>query len=338
MTRASRLFPTLALLAACGGSSTRTVRYVDDSRRSPPSSYEHYAIAEIMAAHHDHAGAVRELSRALGIDDDGYLRLRFAEETAANGSLRPALEILTGLVAASPRDPLPRIARARLYVGAARYREARADLDWLAHADAAGVEQDLLGLADLMARSNLDSDALSLLQPLMRRSPHDPLVVAAYAEALAMTGHAAAATEALTTELARHPAPTARADAPETAALHTALAYIHQRQGDTDQAIAELGRAIAADETFAPALTALGHLYMGLGRHPEAEETLARADTVAPGTAEVHYYLAELERGRGQSPRAEELLRQALAEDPPPDVRRSIEDRLRELGALRANN
>jgi cytochrome c-type biogenesis protein CcmH/NrfG len=103
-------------------------------------------------------------------------------------------------------------------------------------------------------------------------------------------------------------------------------------------ALNELRIATAADPTFARAQMLLGHLYVWDGRQPLAEEALSRADTLSPGTAEIHFYLAELERGRGQTPRAAELLRQALAEDPTPDVKRSIEDRLRELGALRANN
>ena len=80
----------------------------------------------------------------------------------------------------------------------------------------------------------------------------------------------------------------------------------------------------------------LASLSVGIDRPgllDEARRSVDRALELEPGSARSRFYLGLIELFSGDRPAAEAAFEQALAEDPPPPLRRAIEARLEELRA-----
>ncbi len=78
------------------------------------------------------------------------------------------------------------------------------------------------------------------------------------------------------------------ADRPEA---HTNLAGLYAERGNSEQAFAELARAIALDPSFSPAQVNRADLLRALGREAEAEAVLREAIAKTPQDAALHHTL-----------------------------------------------
>jgi tetratricopeptide (TPR) repeat protein len=78
------------------------------------------------------------------------------------------------------------------------------------------------------------------------------------------------------------------ADRPES---HTNLAGLHAERGASEQAFAELGKALALDPGFSPAFVNRADLLRALGREAEAEASLREALVRNPRDAVLHHTL-----------------------------------------------
>ena len=320
--RAVAVTAALALaLAAAGGCAPRS-RMVTRDDGPPPRALEYAARAELHAARGAHERAWHEFEAAVASAPwDVWLRVRVAEEMAASGQLRAGLDRLAALIAAVPRDPVPRIARARLLV-IKRPRTAADDLEAaLALSPDPATRRDatiLYGAA--AARAGRAAAGVGRLTVLAAALPHDLDLTIALAEAQAAAGDVAASFATLAHALAgRDPR------RPGSADLLIAWAQLSLRRGDRAAAIAHAQRAHAGDANHLGALVFLVEIALEDGRADDAASLLARAQLLGPRDPRVLYAAA---RASSEPIESERLLLQALGAGPAIDLQEQIERRL----------
>lgn len=313
MRRVVALLALAALAAGCGGRAQRVV--APAARYGEPDGYEHYARAEVLASRGNLNEARRELARALAADDDLFLRVRFAELTAALGQRADALAILDALIDGGKiEDSEALIARARIRAGGPELRAARAD-----YARAIALAGDAAQVRWIAELSALEGD-LGDHEAAIKRVERDRRLMPLWVLAMVRAGRSAEAATGLAAALAKRP------DDPD---LLTARARLSMRMGDVELARTTVARALAKDPVHLEALTLRGELALALGNDAEAEVSLIRATTIAPHAPEPYLHLAELAQRRGEHAEADRLLRRGLSENPPRALRAAIEARLR---------
>jgi protein O-GlcNAc transferase len=105
-------------------------------------------------------------------------------------------------------------------------------------------------------------------------------------------------------------------DAAADAAARGLLAALLEEGGDTDEALDELGRAVADSDDPGPILVQRGALLARGGRTAEAEQDLREAIRRRPSFAAAHYHLGVTLIRRGRASEAVVALRQALEWEP----------------------
>jgi Flp pilus assembly protein TadD len=103
---------------------------------------------------------------------------------------------------------------------------------------------------------------------------------------------------------------------PEHLAARLELAALHERHGDLDNALTELGEAVRRLPDRAEPLIARGAFLARLKRHPEAEADLLRAIKLAPELPDAHFELGFALWRKGLAADASAPLRRAIALDP----------------------
>jgi len=306
------------LLAACGARQPAQ----GDWDLPPARAYEHAARAELYAARGAHERAQHELAIAIAMaPGDLYLRVRLAEETAAAGQPAAALDSLGALIRAAPRDPVPRIARARIRAlrdagRAAEDLEAALALS----PDPATRREATLLYGTVSARAGRPAAGMGRLIVLAKARPLDLGVLIALAEAQAAAGEVAESFDTINRALVgREPR------RPGTADLLVAWARLSYRRGDRAAAIAHARKALGGDPNHVGALIFLAHAMLDEARNPEAETLLGRARLLSPRDPAVLFVSA---RASGEPLEAERLLLQALGAGPEVELQEQIERRL----------
>ncbi|MEA3045086.1 MAG: hypothetical protein QOH47_2924 [Sphingomonadales bacterium] len=157
-----------ALIAARRGAHDSAAPLYRAAVARDPRDFESWgSLAACLIALGDGAGAIDAVMRALALRPDlASLRLRLAEAQAAAGQAEAGLESARAVAQAAPRDPLARVAIARLEDLCGRPQAAEAALMEALALDPA-CPPALLALGDLLERDNRVDD----LEALVARFP-----------------------------------------------------------------------------------------------------------------------------------------------------------------------
>lgn len=104
------------------------------------------------------------------------------------------------------------------------------------------------------------------------------------------------------------------ADARKAAETNTALGRQYLERGQYEISLDKLKRAVAYDETYAPAHTMLGVLYETIGDRPAAEAAYRKAVRYDPGDGAVNNNLGAFLCGIGKREEADGFFRTAIAD------------------------
>lgn len=271
----------------------------------------------------------RRLGELLLLSNRPDTALQLLDSNVDNDSTSETLHYLVGKAAEAAGDPARALAaydRARQLdpgFADAHYRTAllarRLDQAQLA-GDALASYQRLqeLGANDAMVLRELKNLRASILD-----SPEEPLHHVRLAQFFSRYGYEAEALNRFERVLQLDP------NAYRTANQIGAI-YLNRRQ--PDRARDYFTRALRIQPDFAPALVNAGNASMLLDDPQAAARAYARALDLAPQAALLWLQLARAQRALGQSQNAVHSLRQGLTRSgTSPDVRRAMEDLLREL-------
>jgi serine/threonine-protein kinase len=89
------------------------------------------------------------------------------------------------------------------------------------------------------------------------------------------------------------------------APVHVTLGMLHRGTGRSEEALADLQRALDRDPRSAEAFREIGRVHQSLGRTKEAEQAFRRAAEQRPSDWAVHNYLGGLYAASGRFPEAE---------------------------------
>lgn len=165
-------------------------------------------------------------------------------------------------------------------------------------------------LRRLLALARFNSDGFVEAAALLKDDPgrdSDPALQFTYGAALVRSGRAAEAESIFARLISGHA---------ESAEVHVVLGQAHAAQGDYDQAVASLRRALELKPDVAEANATLGVMYLKQGKLDEAEAALRAEIQAHPGDLRSQNHLATVLDLRGRPDEAVPLLRTVLRTRP----------------------
>jgi putative PEP-CTERM system TPR-repeat lipoprotein len=276
-------------------------------RLAPEAPETHLALAAVLAAAGDRAGAEAAVDAALVRDARSVeALLRKAQFQFGRGEFDPAATNLATLLGIEPGHQVARITRAEALLRLNRNDEARREVDAVLRGAPASPPALLLS-AMLQARAENWRAADETLQRLGGRVADFPDGLLLLAVTKRAVGQAAQAEDAARRFVARRP------EDPRGARL---LAAIEIAAGRPADAIITLNNLVRRGGADAAALDMLGRLQASQGQPGAAVEALRRAAELAPDNAEIMTRLAAARLATGDVVGATEAAEESLRATP----------------------